>query len=198
MIRRTYIIKGFDCAHCAMNVEKHLNKNEKINSAIIDFAGDRLHVVYEKDELSEKEILDIIKEVENDEITLTSLDDKKKKTYIIKGFDCAHCASKAEAHLNKDERVEQAVIDFAKDRLHISFKGKALTIEEIKAIIGEVEDDEIEIAELTSKREATKVFDKDSWITLVRVILSTALLLVARIAFPNPDQFWIAFSLYLI
>ena len=174
MIRRIYRISGFDCANCAQNAEIHLNKHQAIESATIDFASDRLHVVFKDEELSVEELLKIIQEVEDDPIEIEILDKSRNRVYSICGFDCANCAHSSEVHLNKHESIEKATIDFAIDRLHITFKDKILTVEEILAIIKEVEDDPIEIKELKNKKETKKVqiFTKDNWILLARIIFA--------------------------
>ena len=56
MNKKVYNITGFDCAHCAMKTEKHLNKHPAIDSCIIDFAGNKLHIEYSKSELTIEEI----------------------------------------------------------------------------------------------------------------------------------------------
>ena len=60
-----------------------------------------------------------------------------KRSYTIKGFDCAHCAAKSEAHLNKHPDIEKASIDFATDRLDIIYRDKVLEIEDIKKTIAD-------------------------------------------------------------
>ena len=96
MIKKSYKISGFDCANCAKKTENHLNKDPRISSAVIDFAQDRLHIEYSGDELAVDEILDIIKEVEDDPIVVEDLNAKKPVSYCITGFDCANCAKKSE------------------------------------------------------------------------------------------------------
>jgi len=54
MIKKSYHITGFDCAHCALKSEKHLNKHPAINNAVIDFAKDKLFIEYKDKELEEK------------------------------------------------------------------------------------------------------------------------------------------------
>ena len=69
----------------------------------------------------------------------------EKKKYRIRGFDCASCAENAECHLNDDPRISSARIDYSGETLFLEFDGKALTIPQIKEIIAEVEEDEIEL-----------------------------------------------------
>ncbi len=76
-----------------------------------------------------------------------------KKSYHITGFDCAHCALKSEKHLNKHPAINNAVIDFAKDKLFIEYKDKELTIDEILKSIAEVESDPIEIVDATKEKK---------------------------------------------
>ena len=82
MNRKTYRITGFDCAHCAAKTENHLNKHEKIESARIDFASDRLFIEFKDDGLTIDELLKVIAEVETDPIEITETTTKRKKSYI--------------------------------------------------------------------------------------------------------------------
>lgn len=84
MIKKSYVITGFDCANCAQKSERHLNNNKKIKEAIIDFSNDRLHITFADEELSIKEILNIIKEVEDDPIEITKIGDNKKRKIFNK------------------------------------------------------------------------------------------------------------------
>ena len=120
-----------------------------------------------------------------------------KKTYRISGFDCASCAQNAEKHLNKHPSIDTAVLDFAGDLLHVTYIEEELTISEIIDIIHEVEEDEIVVSELSNKKQ-NKIFTKDLLITLIRIVVTIILLLVARLAFNDQSQFWIAFTIYLV
>lgn len=83
MTKKTYHITGFDCAHCALKSEKHLNKHPAINSAVIDFAKDRLFIEYKEGELSIDDILKTIAEVESDPIEISDASKAKKKYKIL-------------------------------------------------------------------------------------------------------------------
>ena len=71
-----------------------------------------------------------------------------KKTYHISGFDCGNCAAKTERHLNTKEFIESATLDFAANKLYISYKEEAISIDELKKVIKEVESDPLDIYEL--------------------------------------------------
>lgn len=84
MAQKQYMIDGFDCANCAIKVENHLNKDQAIASARIDFAAKRLHLQYRANEsYSIDELLLKIKEVEHDPITIQPLDKERRYTTPI-------------------------------------------------------------------------------------------------------------------
>ncbi len=118
-----------------------------------------------------------------------------KKSYHITGFDCAHCALKSEKHLNKHPAINNAVIDFAKDKLFIEYKDKELTIDDILKSIAEVESDPIEIEDATKQKKKYKIFNKDFWYTLARVLIGVTIILVCSIALTH-EQFYIQLGLY--
>ncbi len=198
MNKKTYKITGFDCANCASKSENHLNKNKDIENAVIDFNNDRLYITFKNKELSIEEIKNIIKEVEDDPIEIEDLSQKTiKKSYIISGFDCASCAAKSEAHLNKNEKIESCVIDFSADRLHVTFKNEELTPEEIKKIIKEVEDDPIEIKSIEEKVNKKSIFDKEMIFILCRVLVGVIVTILSLTVFHEEQYFWVNFSLFL-
>ena len=118
-----------------------------------------------------------------------------KKSYHITGFDCAHCALKSEKHLNKHPAINSAVIDFAKDKLFIEYKDKELTIDDILKSIAEVESDPIEIEDATKQKKRYKIFNKDFWYTLIRVLIGVTIILVCSIALTH-EQFYLQLGLY--
>ena len=82
----TYNISGFDCANCANNAEAHLAKQEGIEKCVLNFPNETLTIVYKDQEKSIDELLSIIKEVEEDEITITKKE-KKNQDHHLKIFD---------------------------------------------------------------------------------------------------------------
>lgn len=118
-----------------------------------------------------------------------------KKTYCITGFDCAHCAMKTEKHLNKHPAIKSAVIDFAKDRLFVEYEDKEMSTKELLKVVAEVETDPIEITDLSQKKQY-KIFTKDFWFTLTRVIIGVAIILVCSLALEKPEYFYWQLGIY--
>ena len=70
-----------------------------------------------------------------------------KKTYYISGFDCPNCAAKTERFLSTQNDVEFVHIDFAANRLYITYKNDAWTLKQLTNKIKEVESDPLNISE---------------------------------------------------
>ena len=123
----------------------------------------------------------------------------EKKIYHISGFDCGNCAAKTERHLNSKEYIETATIDFAANKMYITYKEEPLTIDQLKKVIKEVEDDPLSIYEevVGQKKEKPKIFTKHMWLILVRVIIATLVTLACIFLLGKEEYNWVRFGLYL-
>ena len=199
MVKKTYHISGFDCGNCAAKTERHLNTKEFIETATLDFAANKLYISYKKESLSIDELKKVIKEVESDPLEIYELG-SVKKVYHISGFDCGNCAAKAERHLNTKENVEVATLDFAANKLYITYKGNAWTISELKRVIAEVENDSLIIYEEgteNKKKQKAKIFTKNMWFILGRVIFATLATLACIFLLGKAEYNWLRFGIYL-
>ncbi|MBQ6730486.1 MAG: cadmium-translocating P-type ATPase [Bacilli bacterium] len=200
MIKKKYHISGFDCPNCAHKSEEHLSKHEKIDSCHIDFSTNKMYVTYKKEQLSVQEIADIIAQVESDPLDIRDLDEKtNKKIYHISGFDCPNCAHKSEVHLNNQAAIENCHIDFSTNKMYITFKDKELSVNEIKALIAQVESDPLDIHEIGNKKaeETPKLFTKSMWFLLARVVFAVIVMVLNMTVFHHFDETgWIRFAIY--
>lgn len=120
-----------------------------------------------------------------------------KRSYNIYGFDCGNCAAKAEAHLSKHPNIAHARLDFAGNRLHLTFKDEPMSIDEIINVISEVETDPITITEGVSENKKIKIVTKDMFFLLGRVIYGVLIIILGYTAFYDNSYFWVNFGLYL-
>ena len=198
MVKKRYHISGFDCGNCAAKAERHLNSKEFIESATIDFAANKMYITYKENALTLDELKKVIKEVEEDELILFE-EGLVKKTYHISGFDCANCAAKTERHLNKQDNIETATIDFAANKMYITYCGSACSVSELANVIKEVEDDPLNLYEEdTQKKEqhVQKIFTKNMWLILARVIVASIITLVCVFLLGKIEYNWLRFGLY--
>ena len=123
----------------------------------------------------------------------------EKRIFNISGFDCAHCAAKAEQHISKQQEVEYAHLDFAGNKLYITFKNKPWDVEELSKVIKEVEEDPLDISiyEKGVKAE-TKLFTKKMWWQLIRIIFAFTITLVCIFLLGYSSLNWLRFVLYVV
>lgn len=83
-----YHISGFDCPNCAAKVERYLNKQDFIQSATIDFANERMYVNYLNEPLQTEELINVIKEVEDDPLRIERMQSGRniKNSFLNKHF----------------------------------------------------------------------------------------------------------------
>ena len=200
MTKKKYHISGFDCPNCAHKSEEHLGKHESIDYCHIDFSTNKMFITYKDEPLSVEQIASVIAEVESDPLDIHDLEEKtNKKTYHISGFDCPNCAHKSEVHLGKHDAIESCHIDFSTNKLYVTYQDEPLSVDEIKAIIAEVESDPLDIHELTSKKveQAPKLFTKSMWFLLARVIFAVIVMVVNMTVLMGVDNSgWIRFAIY--
>lgn len=70
MKKVSYSISGFDCANCALNVERHLNSLKDIKSANIDYINNKMTIVYQNNPYSVEQLKKEIKKIEDDDIAI--------------------------------------------------------------------------------------------------------------------------------
>ena len=160
-----------------------------------------MYITFKGDALSVEEIASIIAQVESDPLDIRDLDNKvNKKTYHISGFDCPNCAHKSETHLGKHEKVESCHIDFSTNKMYITYKDKELSVDEIKAVIAQVESDPLDIHELGVKKEkeqAPKLFTASMWFLLARVLFAVLVMVLNMTVIHQFDETgWIRFAIY--
>ncbi|MGM9874209.1 MAG: heavy metal translocating P-type ATPase [Bacilli bacterium] len=81
-----YKIKGIDCPNCALKIQNHIATNKEVESCNLDFLNEKLTVVYKNSELENEQLLSLIKEIENEDITITKFENDNRssgKTKII-------------------------------------------------------------------------------------------------------------------
>mgnify|MGYP003314319744 CR=1 FL=1 len=119
-----------------------------------------------------------------------------KKIFNISGFDCPNCAAKAERHLSTQEGVDFVHLDFASNKLYISFSGNAWDVKKLRSVIAEVEDAELQISEGKSASEKQPIFTRKMKFMIFRIVFSIAIILICMFALAKPELNWLRFGLY--
>ncbi len=131
-------VAGMSCTSCSAAIEKKLGKTSGVEKATINFATEKLHLAYDESQISMDEIGAIVEKLgyiplrdtveelnttgageEND--NLPELPSKETKTLKVAGMTCTACSAAIEKGLNKMPGVEEAVINFAAEKLTVTY-----------------------------------------------------------------------------
>ncbi len=123
-------ISGMTCTACASRVERVMNKLEGVDSASVNFATETLSIKYDNEKLNSS---DIEKAVEKAGYGV----EKKTKSYSFKveGMTCSACANRVERATKKADGVLDSSVNFATEKLNISFDENKISIKDIKSIV---------------------------------------------------------------
>lgn len=157
-------ISGMTCSACANRIEKGVSKMEGVKEANVNFATETLNVEYDNSTLKP---LDIENKVEK--LGYKVEKNIESHNYKIEGMTCTACASRVEKVTNKMPGVENAVVNFATEKLSISFDADKVTFGEVKATV-EKAGYKLIREEDNAKNEGKKVTEQSK--LLKRLILS--------------------------
>lgn len=83
MKKYKYNIVNLDCANCARKIEESLNKDNKLNNAIVNFNTSKISF-FSDDDISLEYVNNLVQKIESDAyVTIDKEDIKKKKEYNI-------------------------------------------------------------------------------------------------------------------
>lgn len=120
-------IEGMTCAACARAVERSAKKVEGVTDANVNFASEKLSITYDE---AKTKLEDIQKSVEK--AGYKALVESTTKTLSIEGMTCAACAKAVERTCKKLDGVIEANVNFASEKLNITFEPAKIRLTEIK------------------------------------------------------------------
>jgi Cd2+/Zn2+-exporting ATPase len=146
-VKKELILEGLHCAHCAVKIEGQISKIENVSLASINFATKTLTI---KSTAAGNisaiigKAKDIIQKLEPDVVVREKMAPSAfcKKTLILKGLDCAHCASKIETATGNIKGVKCASVDFVSKKLIIEAENSRdleRIVAEASALAGRIE-----------------------------------------------------------
>lgn len=127
METQTLNIIGMTCAACAARVEKAAKKVEGVELASVNFASEKLTVRYNNSVTSLSEIQNSVSKA-GYKLAVPAT----AKTFKIDGMTCAACAKTVERTVNKLDGIIEASVNFATEKLSISFDDGKVSVNEIK------------------------------------------------------------------
>jgi Cu+-exporting ATPase len=130
MASRTLKIEGMTCASCAKAVERASKKLEGVSEASVNFATEKLNINFDETKLTLSDIQSAIEKA-----GYKALTEDTKKTLRIEGMTCASCAKAVERATKKLEGVSEASVNFATEKLSISFDASKVNVADIKKAV---------------------------------------------------------------
>lgn len=113
-------VDGMDCGSCAKTVEASLHSLRGVTEATVSFATRRVKVSYKPDILNEVEIINRITALGY----TVEVAPAKKLQAQISGMDCGSCAKTVEVGLQQMPGVKDVSVNFATERLQLSYDPK--------------------------------------------------------------------------
>ncbi|WP_312652525.1 heavy metal translocating P-type ATPase [Aminipila sp.] len=123
-------IQGMTCASCAKTVEKATKKVQGVTDASVNFATEKLNVTFDDSKVTVKDIQAAVEKA-----GYKALSEAVSKTMKIEGMTCASCAKNVEKATRKLNGVTEANVNFATEKLTISYEPTLVKVSEIKKAV---------------------------------------------------------------
>ena len=123
-------IEGMTCAACAKTIERVSKKLPGVEEASVNFATEKLNIKYDESKIKLLDIQSAIEKAGYKVLVQTT-----NKTLKIEGMTCAACAKNIEKISKKLPGVIEANVNFATEKLTISFEPSLVRTADIKKAI---------------------------------------------------------------
>jgi Cu+-exporting ATPase len=154
--RLTLPVSGMSCVNCAANIHKTLAKLDGITEINVNFAAEQALVAFDSEKIELDKIIEKI-------VGLGFHVVLAEREIPVTGMSCANCAANIERTLNKEVAgVIKASVNFASERLFVSYLPSEIALEGILArvkelgfdlIVAEEGMDEADVEEIARNRE---------------------------------------------
>lgn len=128
MVKSKLKITGMTCSACANRIEKVIGKMDGVKEANVNFATETLIIDYNEQEVSK----DVI-EQKIEKIGYKVQKNIQSHTYKIDGMTCSACANRIEKITKKMQGVESSIVNFATEKLIISYDSDIINFIDIKS-----------------------------------------------------------------
>lgn len=168
-------IGGMTCSACANRIEKVVSKMDGVKEVNVNFATETLTVNYDDKIITKAEI-----EQKVEKIGYKVEKNIQSHTYKIEGMTCSACASRVEKVTNKMPGVENAVVNFATEKLSVSYDADSVSFGDIKAKVEKagyklIREDEQKVEEKKKKLDEK---GKLLWRLILSLIFAVPLLTI--------------------
>jgi Cu+-exporting ATPase len=171
-------IEGMTCAACAKAVERVSKKLEGVSEANVNLATEKLNISYDSSKVSLEAIQNAVAKVGYKALVETSY-----KTLSLEGMTCAACAKNIERVTKKLDGVVESNVNFATEKLNISFEPSKVRISDIKKVIEKAgykaveEETTVDIDKEKKEKEIKSLWNR----FVISAVFGVPLLLIAMV-----------------
>lgn len=130
MSEKNLKIEGMTCAACAKAVERASIKLDGVSEAAVNFATEKLSINFDESKVSLEDIQNAIEKAGYKAVV-----EGITKLLKIEGMTCAACVKAVERAVRKLDGVNEANVNFATEKLNISFDPSKLRVGDIKKAV---------------------------------------------------------------
>lgn len=124
----SFDISGMTCASCASIIESSIEKLDGVVDVNVNFASEKANIEYSQDAVSLKDLVQAVRNAGYD----VALD---RTTLNVLDMSCASCANTIEARLRNEERIIEANVNFASEKVTIKYLKDTLTKKDLIQLI---------------------------------------------------------------
>ncbi|WP_291578576.1 heavy metal translocating P-type ATPase [Clostridium sp. UBA6640] len=130
MANKVLKIEGMTCASCAKAVERATKRLKGVTESNVNFATEKLNISFDETKVSVADIQETVKKAGYNAIT-----DSTNRILKIEGMTCASCAKAVERATRKLDGVTEANVNYATEKLSISYESSKIKVSDIKKAI---------------------------------------------------------------
>ncbi|MCB2294719.1 heavy metal translocating P-type ATPase [Clostridium algoriphilum] len=178
MINKALKIEGMTCAACAKTIERVSKKLPGVEEANVNFATEKLNINYDDALIKLEDIQSAVEKAGYKIVVQTT-----NKTLRIEGMTCAACAKNIERVSKKLPGVIEANVNFATEKLNISFEPSLVRTADIKKAIEKAgykaleDESNVDLDKEKKEKEIKALWNR----FLISAIFGVPLLLVAMV-----------------
>lgn len=171
-------IEGMTCAACAKAVERASKKLEGVSEANVNFATEKLNIGFDSSKVSLEDIQNAVAKAGYKALVETS-----DKTLRLEGMTCAACAKNIERVTKRLDGVVESNVNFATEKLNISFDPSKVRVSDIKKVIEKAgykaaeEETTVDIDKEKKEKEIKSLWNR----FVISAVFGVPLLLIAMV-----------------
>ncbi|WP_298838002.1 heavy metal translocating P-type ATPase [Clostridium sp.] len=178
MVTKSLKIEGMTCGACAKAIERVTKKLPGVSESSVNSAIEKLKIVYDDSLIKLSDIQNVV-----DKAGYKLLAQTTNKTLKLEGMSCASCAKNIERITRKLNGVIESNVNYATEKLTISFEPSLVKTSDIKRAIAKggykalEEESNIDLDKEKKEKEIKALWNR----FLISAIFGVPLLLVAMV-----------------